>query len=255
MPDRSSPTGSHGRDTCKRGLPRCLGSPLFVCAEPLPGVVGRGRCCGLSRGCGCPGGGRDGRNGLGDVDLGHLPVEEIVGALALQLTDLREVGRVGQNGVEELPCRGVGVVDLCGQTVVEGLELVVVEPLGQNSLSHEDVVGEDVAHVAGIGVEFVDDFGHDDHVDRIVDALHLDKLHVDGVGIFERSGDRVGEEPEFGIGQVVEVDHLAIRAQGFAHGLSLFVVPLALFGAPGESCGHKGQQSQREEQSFHVCSD
>ena len=193
--------------------------------------------CGFIGGCG---------HGLDHIHLGDRPLEEIVGALALQLADLRQVGRVGQDGVDELVERPVGGVYLAGQAVVEGPLLPVVEPRGQDALHDQRVVGEDVAHVVGVGVELLDDRRHDDHVDRVIDPLHLDELRVDGVFRFEVPGHAVGEDHEFGVGQVIEVGHLTVAFERFAHGLALFVVPFALLRAASEPDGKQPQQGQAE---------
>ena len=127
----------------------------------------------------------------------------------------------------------------------------MVKPCGQHALRYEVVVGVDVPHVAGVGVQFVDDRRDDHHVHRVVDALHLDELHVDGITVFELPGHFVGEEHELGVVQVVEVHHLAVAAQRFAHRLALFVVPLPLLRAAEKSCREDCQQRYTEENFFH----
>ena len=191
------------------------------------------------------------RNGLDHIHLGHYPAEKVVRTLALQPADLRHVARVGQNGVEELVHRGVRRIDLRREAVVKGFLLLVVKPCGQHALRYEVVVGVDVPHVAGVGVQFVDDRRDDHHVHRVVDALHLDELHVDGITVFELPGHFVGEEHELGVVQVVEVHHLAVAAQRFAHRLALFVVPLPLLRAAEKSCREDCQQRYTEENFFH----
>ena len=186
------------------------------------------------------------RDSLDNVDLRYDPVEEVVGALCLQLTQLREVGRIGQYGVEELVHRRVGGIHLAGQTGVESLLLVAVQTGRENPLLDEVVVGEDVAHVVGVGVELLDDRRNDDHVHRIVYARHLDEGGVDRIGVFERSGHLVREEDEFRVGQIVQIDHLAVAVEGFAHGLALLVVPLLTLRAADESCGEESQQGGTE---------
>ena len=189
--------------------------------------------------------------GVDHVHLGHHPAEKVVRTLALQPADLRHVARVGQNGVEELVHRGVRRIDLRREAVVKGFLLLVVKPCGQHALRYEVVVGVDVPHVAGVGVQFVDDRRDDHHVHRVVDALHLDELHVDGITVFELPGHFVGEEHELGVVQVVEVHHLAVAAQRFAHRLALFVVPLPLLRAAEKSCREDCQQRYTEENFFH----
>ena len=124
-------------------------------------------------------------------------------------------------------------------------------PDGSRALRYEVVVGVDVPHVAGVGVQFVDDRRDDHHVHRVVDALHLDELHVDGITVFELPGHFVGEEHELGVVQVVEVHHLAVAAQRLAHRLALFVVPLPLLRAAEKSCREDCQQRYTEENFFH----
>jgi len=108
-----------------------------------------------------------------------------------------------------------------------------------------------VAHVVGVGVEFIDDGRYDDHIDRVVHALHLDEFHIDGIAVFELASHVVGEQYEFGVGQVVEINHLAVASQRFAHGFALFVIPLALLRAADQTCGEQGQQGDTEENFFH----
>ena len=191
-------------------------------------------------------------HGLDHVDLRYAPFEEVVGALALHPADLRQVGRVGQHGVEELRDGVVGGIDLAGEALVEGFLLVAGQPGRQDALRDEVVVGVDVAHVVGVGVEFVHDGRDDNHLHRVVHTRHLDEGRVDGVRPLEIVGHAVREEYELGIGQVVEVDHLSVVAEGFAHGLALFLVPLAALRTPEEPCGEEGQQGQTEKQFFHV---
>lgn len=107
-----------------------------------------------------------------------------------------------------------------------------------------------MAHVAGVGFELFDDRRDDDHVDRVVHARHLDEGRVDGVAAFERVGHLVGEEHELGVGQVLEIDHLPVVVQRFAHGLALFVVPLLLLCAAGECRGEERQHGHDEENFF-----
>ena len=231
------------------------GAPIV--SERVPELFfGRGRR-GLLSGSGFRGrrglrrGRRGRRNGLDHVHLGHHPAEKVVRTLALQPADLRHVARVGQNGVEELVHRGVRRIDLRREAVVKGFLLLVVKPCGQHALCYEVVVGVDVPHVAGVGVQFVDDRRDDHHVHRVVDALHLDELHVDGITVFELPGHFVGEEHELGVVQVVEVHHLAVAAQRLAHRLALFVVPLPLLRAAEKSCREDCQQRYTEENFFH----
>ena len=188
---------------------------------------------------------------LDDIDFGNHPFEKVVGALSLQLAQLRHVGRIGQDGVEELRHRVVGVVHLPGEAVVKSLLLVVVEACGKHALRYEVVVGEDMPHVACVGVQFVHDGRDDHHVDRVGYARHLHEGRVDGIGAFQLPGHLVGEEYELGIGQVVEVNHLAVAAQRFAHGLALFVVPLPLLRAAYEACCEHREQGYTEENFFH----
>ena len=188
---------------------------------------------------------------LDDIDFGNHPFEKVVGALPLQLAQLRHVGRIGQDGVEELRHRVVGVVHLPGEAVVKSLLLVVVEARGEHALRYEVVVGEDMPHVACVGVQFVHDGRDDHHVDRVGYARHLHEGRVDGIGAFQLPGHLVGEEYELGIGQVVEVNHLAVAAQRFAHGLALFVVPLPLLRAAYEACREHREQGYTEENFFH----
>ena len=179
---------------------------------------------------------------LDDIDFGNHPFEKVVGALSLQLAQLRHVGRIGQDGVEELRHRVVGVVHLPGEAVVKSLLLVVVEACGKHALRYEVVVGEDMPHVACVGVQFVHDGRDDHHVDRVGYARHLHEGRVDGIGAFQLPGHLVGEEYELGVGQVVEVNHLAVAAQRFAHGLALFVVPLPLLRAAYKACCEHREQ-------------
>ena len=95
---------------------------------------------------------------------------------------------------------------------------------------------EDVAHVAGIGLQLLDD-GLDDHqLYGVLHAGHRDEGRIDGVVAFEGGGYVVREEDELRIGQVVEVGHLAVVAQHFAHLLALLAVPLALLGTTESGC-------------------
>ena len=95
---------------------------------------------------------------------------------------------------------------------------------------------EDVAHVAGIGLQLLDD-GLDDHqLYGVLHAGHRDEGRIDGVVAFEGGGYVVREEDELRLGQVVEVGHLAVVAQHFAHLLALLAVPLAVFGTIESGC-------------------
>ena len=131
----------------------------------------------------------------------------------------------------------------------------MVKPCGQHALCYEVVVGIDVPHVAGVGVQFVDDGRDDHHVHRVVNALHLDEFHVDGIAVFELPRHLVGEEYKLGVVQVVEVHHLAVAAQRLAHRLALFVVPLPLLRAAEKSCREDRQQRYTEENFFHFYPD
>ena len=63
---------------------------------------------------------------------------------------------------------------------------------------------EDVAHVAGIGLQLLDD-GLDDHqLYGVLHAGHRDEGRIDGVVAFEGGGYVVREEDELRIGQVVD---------------------------------------------------
>ena len=161
------------------------------------------------------------------------------------------VGRVGQHGVEELRHGLIGAVHLVGEAVVELALLLVVQPCGQHALCHQVGIGVDMAHIAGIGVEFVDNGRHDHHVHRVVDARHADEGRVDGIGRLQVGGHAVGEDNVFVVRQVVEIGHLTVVAQGFAHGLAFFVVPRAALRATDESHGRNGQQGSAEENFFH----
>lgn len=159
------------------------------------------------------------------------PVEQVACALLLHYRDLRHSGRVGQHRIDELVHRCVAVVYLTGQTVVESMLLGAVEACGQNVLFHQIPVREDVAHVADVGIEFLDDRCYDIYLYRVVHAGHLHECRVDGVVLFEGEGHVIGEEHEFGIGQVIEVDHLPVFAQCLAHLLTLCAVPFGLLRA------------------------
>ena len=95
---------------------------------------------------------------------------------------------------------------------------------------------EDVAHVAGIGLQLLDD-GLDDHqLYGVLHAGHRDEGRIDGVDAIEGGGYVVRAEDELRIGLVVEVGHLAVVAQHFAHLLALLAVPLALLGTTESGC-------------------
>ena len=79
-----------------------------------------------------------------------------LGALALELRELRVVGGVGEYGVEELVHGVVVSVDLLRQTFVELGLLVVSQPVGQHTLTYQIAVGVEVTHVARVGVQLLD---------------------------------------------------------------------------------------------------
>lgn len=109
-----------------------------------------------------------------------------------------------------------------------------------------------MAHVVRVGIELFDDRRDDEHVHGVVHARHLDEGGVHRIGVFQLSGHPVREEDELRIGQVVEVDHLPVAAQGVAHGLALFAVPFPALRAAGETCGEYRQQGCTKENLFHI---